>query len=112
MNRSLERWTGAVESTWVSMMSSSGVTLAARLMTKAEPGAALVSSSVYKQTRGSICSSLRTPRGTPVMRLKGISKPQFVFKPVAHTGDLEVTDGANAGAAPRIRIEMKADSAR
>ena len=90
------------------MMSSSGVTLAARLMTKADPGAALVSSSVYKQTQGSILYKFENTAGTRTMRLKGISKPQFVFKPVAHTGNLEGSPMAgNAGAAPRIRIETR-----
>lgn len=80
------------------MLSSSGVTLGARLMAKADPGAALVSSSVYKQTQGAILYKFENAAGTRTLRMKGISKPHFVFKPVAHTSNVDPDDMAQHGA--------------
>ena len=66
------------------MLSSVGVTLAARLMMKADPLRALCSAAVHACTRRKILYQYQNRRGYRGFALKGMEKSHGVFQPLAY----------------------------
>ena len=75
------------------MLSSLGVTLAARLMGIADENKVMCSASVYHATQGAVLYQFENESRTKEIPVKGIPMPQRVYIPTTHTPELQFTEG-------------------